>query len=56
MKDKPHACRFEASNTQVARHGVDPFANLRDVLLGISHHPASHVVALTPAYWRSVTN
>jgi transposase len=38
------------------RHGVDPFAYLRDVLVRISHHPASHVVALTPAYWRSVTN
>jgi transposase len=38
------------------RHGVDPFAYLRDVLVRISHHPASQVVALTPANWRPVTN
>jgi len=38
------------------RHGVDPFAYLRDVLVRISHHPASQVVALTPACWGSLTN
>jgi transposase len=37
------------------RHGTDPFAYLRDVLVRISRHPASQVAALTPAYWRSST-
>jgi transposase len=38
------------------RHGTDPFSYLRDVLVRISHHPASQVAALTPAYWRSPEN
>ena len=34
------------------RHGLDPFAYLRDVIARISDHPASQVAELLPDRWR----
>ena len=33
-------------------HGVNPFEYLRDVLVRISEHPASDVLALSPKAWK----
>jgi transposase len=35
------------------RHGVDPFAYVRDVLDRVSIHPASGIAALLPDHWHA---
>jgi transposase len=34
------------------RHGIDPFAYLRDVIERVATHPQSRIRDLLPAYWR----
>jgi hypothetical protein len=34
------------------RHGIDPFAYLRDVLVRVLTTPISRIRELLPAYWK----